>query len=72
MKSIFITIGLIVLLSLTSKSQPVSNDTLVCIIDTTKNYVTFENPCVNRDPKCRWQIAIAKTIFRDHTNGNKF
>ena len=59
MRALFITIGLIAILSLISKSQPISNDTVVCIIDTTKNYVKFiENPCANRNPKCRWQITI--------------
>ena len=54
-----ITIGFIAILSLVSKSQPISSDTVVCIIDTTKSYVKFvANPCANRDPKCRWQISI--------------
>ena len=59
MKSLFFTIGLIILLSLVSKSQPVSTDTVVCIIDTTKYYVKYrENPFADRNPKFHWQVSI--------------
>ena len=59
MKSLFFTIGLIILLSLVSKSQPVSTDTVVCIINTTKYYVKYrENPFADRNPKFHWQVSI--------------
>lgn len=46
-------------MSLVSKSQPICNDTVVCIIDTTNKYVKFiANPFPSRDPKCRWRITI--------------
>jgi len=59
MKSIFIIIGLIVLLSLDSKAQLLSTDTVVCIIDTTKCYVKYrENPIVDGNSEFHWQVSI--------------
>jgi hypothetical protein len=46
-------------MSLVSKSQPIHNDTVICIIDTTNDYIKYiASPCANRNPKCRWQITI--------------
>jgi len=59
MKSIFIIIGLIVLLSLDSKAQLLSTDTVVCIIDTTKCYVKYrENPFADGNSEFHWQVSI--------------
>jgi len=41
------------------KGQPLSKDTVVCIIDTTKYYVTYKvNPFAVREPKYHWQVSI--------------
>jgi hypothetical protein len=59
MKRLFITIGLIAIISLVSKSQPISNDTVVCIIDTTQCYVRYkENPFAPKNKKFHWQVSI--------------
>jgi hypothetical protein len=59
MKRIFITLGIITLFACFTEAQPVSNDTVVCIIDTTKCYVKYkENPFADRIPMFHWQVSI--------------
>ncbi len=56
---LLITIGIIAMLSLVSKSQQLSKDTVVCIIDTTRSYVEYRvNPFPEKYPKFRWQVSI--------------
>ena len=59
MKQVIFIFGLILAFIVNAKSQPISNDTVICIIDTTHSYVTYKkNPFADRDPKYHWQISI--------------
>jgi hypothetical protein len=59
MKRIIITFGIIILIARFSEAQPVSNDTVVCIIDTTKSYVSYrKNLFAYRNPEFHWQVSI--------------
>lgn len=44
--------------AINSKGQPISNDTVVCFIDTTLNYVNYRKNPHERDPSCLWQVSI--------------
>lgn len=48
-------------------SQPISNDTVVCVVDTTNNFVEYQKEVIdNADSKCLWNIKI-KCHYYDTT-----
>ena len=52
-------VWLLVGFGLLSSAQPLTNDTVVCIIDTSRCFVEFQvKPLPDRAPDIRWQIAI--------------
>ena len=58
-KILFFSIALLLFMNSVLKSQPIHNDTVVCIIDTTNNYVKFASkPFPDRAPEIRWQVSI--------------
>ena len=55
----FVLVWLLVGFGLLSSAQPLTNDTVVCIIDTSKCFVEFQvKPLPDRAPDIRWQICI--------------
>jgi len=59
MKKTIIILGIIFSLAFDMKGQPISTDTVVCIIDTTKCYVKYSiNPFASRYPKIHWKVSI--------------
>jgi len=59
MKSIIILLTICAILSLKSKAQLLSADTVVCIIDTTRCYVMYmENPFADKFSEFHWQVSI--------------
>lgn len=40
------------------KAQPISNDTVVCFIDTAKCFVRYRTKPYERDTSCHWQVSI--------------
>ena len=59
MKNIFFTFAFFFVISSVLKSQPIHNDTVVCIVDTTNSYVKFTSkPFPDRAPEIRWQVSI--------------
>jgi hypothetical protein len=69
----FIFLLLFMIHSINAESQVLTNDTVVCIIDTTKSYVEFiENP-IQRDNyqiPAHWQIGIDGHYY-DHVSYDK-
>jgi hypothetical protein len=57
------------ILSISAESQVLSNDTVVCIIDTTKSYVEFKENAIVRDHQLppHWQIGIDGHYY-DHVS----
>jgi hypothetical protein len=59
MKMLSFFIAFFLLVNGVLKSQPIHNDTVVCIIDTTNNFVKFTSkPFPDRAPEIRWQVSI--------------
>ena len=59
MKMLSFFIAFFLLVNGVLKSQPIHNDTVVCIIDTTNSYVKFTSkPFPDRAPEIRWQVSI--------------
>jgi hypothetical protein len=69
----FIFLLLVMIYSIYAESQVLTNDTVVCIIDTTKSYVEFvKNPIQreNYQPPDHWQIRIDGHYY-DHVPYDK-
>ena len=61
MRNLLVILTAIVVLTTANKitAQPLHNDTVVCIIDTTQSYVSYRAyPFAPKDSTTRWQIAI--------------
>ena len=48
------------------EAQPISNDTVICIVDTTESYVEFrENPFKEKNENYHWQVTIKGNYYNN-------
>jgi len=70
MKKAFVLIWLVVGLNHISSAQPLSKDTVICIIDTAQCFVEFQVKPFDNAPDVRWQLSI-KGHYYDLTEFTK-
>lgn len=58
MRTAIIVVFLMICVGFNLKAQPITNDTVVCFIDTAKAYVQYRINPFERDSSCRWQVCI--------------
>jgi len=57
-RKLIIVFFLLMYVSFNLKAQPITNDTVVCFIDTAKTYVQYRTNPFERDPSCHWLVSI--------------
>ena len=66
MKYFIIVCGILSFYCIRGKAQPVTNDTVVCIVDTTKSYVQYWDNPIQRDEyqfPPHWQVGIEGSYY---------